>query len=220
MIAPARTDVATVDHKLVGAEPAETRFLVERVRKFDGLAPSRGGLDIDLDDAWIGRHLDDVQARVGRRLIAFHMDRHMELGGGRFNDCKELEIVFQPFEGRHEHAKPSIARLDGQRGTDWDARSRRGRDRRRGRALTGGDIEQLGASDGVFAAMGNGLCQRVWIRQLAARLHWVGGHEVRVIDRPQMRQSAERQAKSDRRIPRYQKQASPPRLPHLADPAG
>ena len=220
VIATARTDVATVDHELVGAEPAETRFLVERVRKFNGLAPSRGGLDIDLDDTWIGRHLDDVQARVGRRLIAFHMDRHMELGCGRFNDCKELEIVFQPFEWRHEHAKPPVARLDRQRGTDWDAGSRRGRDRRRERTLTWGNIEQLGAGDGVFAAMGNGLCQRVWIRQLAARLHWVGGHEVRVVDRPQMRQSAERQAKSDRRIPRYQKQPSPPRLPHLADPAG
>src|ERR1700757_4110373 len=216
VIATARAHVATVDHKLVGAEPAETRFLVERVRKFDGLAPSRGGLDIDLDDAWIGRHLDDVQARVGRRLIAFRMDRHMELGGGRFNDCKELKIVFQPFEGRHEHAKPSIARLDRQRGTDWDPRSRRGR----GRALSGGNIEQLGAGGGVFAAKGNDLCRRVWIRQLAARLHWVGRHEVRVIDRPQMRQSAERPTKNDRRNPRYQKQASPPRLPHLADPAG
>src|SRR6516164_4415209 len=123
VIAAAGADVATVDHELVGAKPAETRFLVERVRELDGLAPIRGGLNIDLDDAGIGRHLDDVQARVGRRLVAFHMDRHIELGGGRFNDREELEIVFQPFEGRHEYAKSPVARLDRQRGTDGDARS-------------------------------------------------------------------------------------------------
>ncbi len=137
VIAAAGAGVAAVDHELVGAEPAEPRFLVERVRELDGLAPIRGGMDIDLDDAGIGRHLDDVQARVGRRLVAFHVDRHIELGGGRFNDREELEIVFQPFERRHEHAKPPVARLDRQRGADGDARSGRGRDR--GRALHRGE---------------------------------------------------------------------------------
>src|SRR5262252_8366591 len=204
VIAAAGADVATIDHELVGTEPAETRFLVERVREFDGLAPSRGRLDINLDDAWIGRHLDDVQARVGRRLVAFHMDRRLELGGGRLNDCDELKIVFQAFEGRHEHAKPLVARLDSQRSTDGDAR--RGPRRGRRRALPGGNIEQLGAGGGVFVVRSNGRRQQGGIGQFAARLHWVDGHEVWVIDRPQIRQSAERQAKSDRRIPRHQKQ--------------
>src|SRR5262245_34897963 len=54
VIAAASADVATVDHELVGAKPAETRFLVERVRELDGLAPIHGGLNIDLDDAGIG----------------------------------------------------------------------------------------------------------------------------------------------------------------------
>src|SRR5262249_5021437 len=205
VIAAAGADVAAVDHELVGAEPAKTRFLVERVREFGRLAPIRGGLNIDLDDAGVGRGLDYVQARVGRRLIAFDMDRHLELGGGRFNDRKELEIVFQPFEGWHEYAKPPVARLDRQRGTDGDTRSRRWRDRRRTRAFTVGNIELLGAGGAAFVAMGNALHQQAGIGQFAPRVHRVGGHEVRVIDRPQMRQSAERQAKSDGRLSRYQK---------------
>jgi hypothetical protein len=53
------------------------------------------------------------------------MDWHVELGGGRFNGRKEVEIVLQPLGRRHEHAKPSVARLDRQRRADGDTRSRR-----------------------------------------------------------------------------------------------
>jgi hypothetical protein len=82
-------------------------------------------MNIDFDDAGIRGHLDDVQARIGRRLVAFHMHRHVELGGGRFNHREELEIVFQSLDRRHEHAEPPIARLDRERGAHGDGRSRR-----------------------------------------------------------------------------------------------
>ena len=130
VIAAAGSGVAAVDHELVGAEPAETGVIVERARDVDRLAPGRGRMDIDLDDAGIGRHLDDVQARVGRRLVALDMHRHVELGRGRFDDREQLEIVFEPFDRRHEHAQPAVARLDRQGGTHRNA----GGARRRGHA--------------------------------------------------------------------------------------
>jgi hypothetical protein len=69
VIAAAGSDVATIDHEFVGAQPTETCLLIKCLRDVDGFAPSRGGMDIDLDDAGIRRDLDDVQSRVGRRLV-------------------------------------------------------------------------------------------------------------------------------------------------------
>ena len=97
VIAAAGAGVAAVDHELVGAEPRLPRLLVEPARDVDRLAPGCGGMDVDLDDAGIGRHLDDVEARIGRRRIAFDLHRHAELGGGRFDDGEQLEIVLEPF---------------------------------------------------------------------------------------------------------------------------
>src|SRR5256886_6963535 len=65
VITAAGADVAAVEHELVGAEPAQPRFLVERMGDLAGLAPSGGGMDIYLDDARIRRDLDDVQAGIG-----------------------------------------------------------------------------------------------------------------------------------------------------------
>ena len=70
MIAAARAGVAAVDHEFVGAEPRLPRVLIEGLGGLDRLAPGRGGMDVDLDDAGVGRHLDDVDARIERRRIA------------------------------------------------------------------------------------------------------------------------------------------------------
>ena len=75
VVAAAGAGVAAVDHELVGAEAGESRFFVEAARDRHGLAPVRRRMDIDLDDAGIGRDLDDVEARIGRRRIAFDMHR-------------------------------------------------------------------------------------------------------------------------------------------------
>ena len=68
-------------------------------------------------------------------------------------DGEQLEIVFQPFDRRHEHANPPVARLDGERGADRNAGSGRRRDDARGRALGAAKFDHLGARDGVLAAM-------------------------------------------------------------------
>ena len=47
------------------------------------LAPAVGRMDVDLDHARIGRDLQQLQARVARRRIAFQHDLHAQfLGGG------------------------------------------------------------------------------------------------------------------------------------------
>ena len=61
MVAAAGAGVAAVDHELVGAEPRLPRFLVDAARDVDAIAPGRGGMHVDLDDAGVGRHLDDVE---------------------------------------------------------------------------------------------------------------------------------------------------------------
>ena len=53
-------------------------------------------MDVDFDDAGIGRHLDDVEARIGRRQIAFDVDRQAEFGGGRLDGGEQFEIVVEP----------------------------------------------------------------------------------------------------------------------------
>ena len=77
MVAAAGAGVAAVDQEFVGAEPGEPRLLVERRGVVDRLAPAIGGLDVDLDHAGVGRHLDDVEARVRRRRIALDAHRRV-----------------------------------------------------------------------------------------------------------------------------------------------
>ena len=76
MIAAAGAGMASVDHEFVGAEPRLARVLIDRGGRRHRLAPGRGGMNIDLDDAGVGRHLDEVDARIIRRRIAFDVHRH------------------------------------------------------------------------------------------------------------------------------------------------
>ena len=115
VIAAAGAGVAAVDHELVGAEARVMRVLVKAVGGLDRLAPGRGRVDVDFDDAGVGRHLDDVDARIVRRRIALDLDRQAKLGGGRFDRREQFEIILEPLDRRHEHAEPAVAQLDRQR---------------------------------------------------------------------------------------------------------
>ena len=59
-------------------------ILVKPARDLDGFAPRCRRLHIDLDDAGVGRHLEDVEPRIGSRRIAFDMNRQVEFGCARF----------------------------------------------------------------------------------------------------------------------------------------
>ena len=113
MVAAAGAGVAAVDHELVGAEAHLAGLLVERGRDLDRLAPSRRRMDVDLDDAGVGRDPDDIEARIGRRGVALDVDGKPGFLGGGLDRGDEFEIILDPFERRHEHAKHAVARLDG-----------------------------------------------------------------------------------------------------------
>ena len=83
VVAPAGPGMLAVDHELVGAEAGEPRLLVDRLGRRDAFAPARRRVDVDLDDAGIGRDADDVQARIDRRRIALDLHRQPDLLGRR-----------------------------------------------------------------------------------------------------------------------------------------
>ncbi len=74
VVAAAGAGVAAVDHELLGAEPRQARLLVEHFGDRDGFIPVRRRVDVHLDDAGVGRDLDDVEPPVGRRMIAFDVN--------------------------------------------------------------------------------------------------------------------------------------------------
>ena len=117
VIAAAGAGVAAVGQILVGAEPRLLRFLVDGGGDGDDFLPVRRRVDIDLDDAGVGRDLDDIDARVVGRRIAF--DMHRQLGGGRrfLDGGDERGEIERVLHRRQKHAKVPVARLDGESGT-------------------------------------------------------------------------------------------------------
>ena len=116
MVAAAGAGVAPVGHELVRAEPRLARVFVERGRRLHRLAPGRGGMDVDFDDAGVGRHLDAIDARVERRRIALDADGKLLLARDRFDRAEQFEIIVEFRRRRHEDAQHAVARLDGQGG--------------------------------------------------------------------------------------------------------
>ena len=116
VVAAAGAGVAAVDHELVGAEPRLPRLLVDCRRGGDAVAPVRCRMDVDLDDAGIGRDADDVEARIVRRAVALDMDRQADRLGRLLRRGDQLEIVLERLDRRHEDAQPAVARLDGDGG--------------------------------------------------------------------------------------------------------
>ena len=127
VIAAAGAGMAAVDHEFVGAEPRQMRVLVNAARDVDSFAPRRRRLDVDLDDAGVGRHFEHIEPRIGRRRVAFDVDRQIELGGGRFDGRDQIEIVVERFDRRHENAQAAVAHLDRQSGAHRHAGSIGGR---------------------------------------------------------------------------------------------
>ena len=73
-------------------------------------------MDVDLDDAGIGRDLDDVEARIGRRIIAFDLHRHAGLLSRLPRSAATGPHSLPRRQRRHENANGVAARLDRQRG--------------------------------------------------------------------------------------------------------
>ena len=223
VVAAAGAGVAAVDHELVGAEPRLARLLVDRRRGRHAILPVRGRMDVDLDDAGIGRDADDVEARILRRAVALDMDRQAELAGGVLGRRDQFEIVLQRLDRRHEDAQPSVARLDRQRGAHGaadlaelllDALLAAGRGGERSRGLAARHFV------GALQFGGRRFVQDLFARrQRAARQGWIDRDDVGILRRRHIGQRAERQAIADRRIAGHQEQLAAPRLPFFRAPA-
>ncbi len=112
MIAAAGAGVAAVDQKTVGAEADFGGVFVQAESDIDRLAPVLRRLNVDLDHAGIGRHLDHLDARIVRRPVALDMNRKLHFLGSRLDRRDQLEIVFDLLDRRHEHAQHAVAHLD------------------------------------------------------------------------------------------------------------
>ena len=118
MVAPARAGMAAIDHELVGAEAALAGCLVDGGGGRDAILPARRRVDIDLDDAGIGRDANDVEARIVRRRVALDMHRQADVPRRGFGGGDEFQIILQRLDRRQENAEPAVAHFDRHRSAD------------------------------------------------------------------------------------------------------
>ena len=118
MVAAAGAGVPAVEHEFFRAEPRQPRLFVKRRRALDEFVPRFARVHVHLDHAGVGRDAEFVQARIFRRRFAFDDDGQTGFVRGRFDARDEIQIIFHPFDGRHENVQPSIARLDAERGAN------------------------------------------------------------------------------------------------------
>jgi hypothetical protein len=104
VVAAASADVAAVEGKLLGAEADGVRLLIDRRGDVDAVAPRGGWMDVDLDDARVGRHLDYAKAGIVGRGVAFEPDGLAQIGGGSLDGSDQHCIVDGVGERRQEHA--------------------------------------------------------------------------------------------------------------------
>ncbi len=205
VVTAAGARVLAVDHEFIGAQSRQPRLFIDRLGDRDALVPICRRVDIDLDDAGVGRHPDHIEARVRWRGIAFDVDRQAQLFGRCFGGSDQFEIVLEFFGGRHEHGQSPIARFDRKRGAHL--------------ALDIGDfLFDLRLGDGLVCDAA-GHRQFVARRQGCARDGGVLGHDMGIIAFGDMGQGAQRQAIAHGRIPGHQKQLAAPCLPDFCQPA-
>ncbi len=116
MAAAAGARLPAVAHEFFRAEAHDPCLFVDLLRDADRLAPAARRMQVHLDHAGIGRHLDDGEARIVRRRVAIDVNGQLELRRRCLDRREDAKIIFQRADERHEHAEPAVARLDGERG--------------------------------------------------------------------------------------------------------
>ena len=167
-------------------------------------------MDVDFDHARVGRDANDVQARIDRGRVALDLHRHPDLFGRSLGGRDQFEIVLEPLDGGEENAQGSIARLDGDGGSDGavdvaepllDA-------------LLGGPFRRGERGDPLRA-----LPRIVKIGQRSARLGRIGLDDIGVGGGRNIRQRAQRQPIADRAVAGNEMQRAAAGFPFLAAPA-
>ena len=178
MVATAGAGVAAVKHEFLGAEAGLPRFLVQRRNGRDQLAPRRCGLDVDFDDAGVGRDAEHSHPRVARRCVA--LDDHGQACGMRsvLDRGQQRSVVLETSQRRHEDVHVAGAHLHRERSLN--------------------DFTRLGTA----RTTGPGAPHVVAPRQSFLRGERIDGGLVLYFFRQDVRQRSERQPESERRIPR------------------
>ncbi len=161
-------------------------------------------MDIDFDDAGVGRHFDAIDARIERRRITLDADGKLLFARDRFDRAEQFEIIVELRRRRHEDAQHAVARLDGQRGAH--------------RAF-GGELFDLRLLFRAGPRMRD-LAELHRLGQFAARVHRVLFVNEGVVRRLDVGQRLHRQAQADRRVAGHEKELAAPERPALAAPGG
>jgi hypothetical protein len=114
VVTAARSAVAAVEHELVGTQAEVAGLLVERFGVLHELAPVASRMDVDFENAWIGRDLQASHAWIWGRVVPLDPNGLPERRGGGFDRRAEFEVVFDDLGGRHEHVEDAAARFDAQ----------------------------------------------------------------------------------------------------------
>ena len=113
VVTAASARMAAVEHEFLGAQVGLVGRFVQVFRMVHQLAPVGCGVDVDLDDAGVGCHLQQLQARVTRRRIAFDDDLYLQLGSGGLHGGQQVKVVVQLRQRRHEDVQQAFAAAEG-----------------------------------------------------------------------------------------------------------
>src|SRR5262249_53584893 len=116
VVAASGSCVAAIQHEFFGSKPRQTRLLVQRADLTNQLAPTRSRVEVDLDDAWIGRDLDVTEARIVRWRRPLEHDGKGERRSRIFDSGNQIKVVLGCGKGRHEDMETPVPRLHAERG--------------------------------------------------------------------------------------------------------
>ena len=212
MVATARSRVAAVEHELLGTQARQARVLVQRDGGGLERVPVARGVDVDLDDAGVGRHQQLLEPAVVRRRVALDRHRQSEEGRGVLDRGDQVERVLEPADRRQEDVQAAAARLHRDRGV--------GDPRDHHAAIGGALLVHLRVPGGArvdVAVAGGDLALEVGERLLRREGVDLGLGLLLLLGHPG--QGVQRQAQAERRVAGDEVQAAAPELPGAGLPA-
>ena len=69
-------------------------------------------MHVDFNHAGIGRHLDDVDARIVGGRVALDAHGRVALARDRLDRAEEFQIIVELWRRRHEDAEHAVAKFD------------------------------------------------------------------------------------------------------------
>ncbi len=116
MVTPTRTYMAAIHHEFLGAQTREPGLFVQNLCISNQFVPTTGGRNIHLNDSRVRRDLEDLEARVVRRMLPLKDDRQVKLASRFFDGTDKGEVIFRSWKGRDEDVKAAFARFNAQGG--------------------------------------------------------------------------------------------------------